>query len=146
MDRKSLHDRGRGFVPLEMLAVICVIAILLGLGVIVISSAREQAHLAQAEGQLRQVGVALDLYFKKQIAPRLQAELANGSPSPVAGLHPYRLYRAFTVASRVSPDVVRDLPAKVLETELRLKGESGQPDVALSSFVCDLATAARGQG
>ena len=38
--------------------------------------------------------------FKNQIAPRLQADLANGSPSPVAGLHPYRLYRAFTVASR----------------------------------------------
>jgi DNA polymerase III delta subunit len=84
--------------------------------------------------------------FKNQIAPRLQADMANGSPSPVAGLHPYRLYRAFSVASRVSPKVVRDLPAKILETELRLKGESGQPDVALSSFVCDLALVARGQG
>jgi hypothetical protein len=41
--------------------------------------------------------------------------------------------------------MVRDLPARVLETELRLKGESGRPDVALSSFVCDLAMVARGR-
>jgi DNA polymerase III delta subunit len=83
--------------------------------------------------------------FKKQIAPRLQADFADGSASPVAGLHPYRLYRAFTVASRVPAAMVRDLPARVLETELRLKGESSQPDVALSSFVCDLAVVARGR-
>ena len=82
--------------------------------------------------------------FKKQIAPLLQADLANGRPSPVAGLHPYRLFRAFSVASRIPMVVVRDLPAKVLETELRLKGESGQPEVALTSFVCDLALVARG--
>lgn len=83
--------------------------------------------------------------FKNQIAPRLQADLSSGRPSPVAGLHPYRLFRAFTVASRIPARVVQDLPAKILETELRLKGESGQPEVALSSFVCDLARAARGR-
>jgi DNA polymerase III delta subunit len=83
--------------------------------------------------------------FKNRIAPRLQADLADGTASPVAGIHPYRLYRAFTVASRVPTAMVRDLPAKVLETELRLKGESGRPDVALSSFVCDLAMVARGR-
>jgi DNA polymerase III delta subunit len=84
--------------------------------------------------------------FKSQIAPRLQADLADGRPSPVAGLHPYRLYRAFSVASRVPAGVVRDLPARVLETEMRLKGESGQPDVALSSFVCGLSMAVRDRG
>lgn len=83
--------------------------------------------------------------FKSQIAPQLQADLADGSSSPVAGLHPYRLYRAFTVASRVPAERVRDLPAKVLETELRLKGESAQPDVALAELVCDLAMVSRRQ-
>jgi len=83
--------------------------------------------------------------FKNQVATRLQADLANGRPSPVAGLHPYRLYRAFTVASRIPARVIQDLPARVLETELRLKGESGQPEVALSSFVCHLTLAARGR-
>ena len=81
--------------------------------------------------------------FKNQIAPRLQADLANGRPSPVAGLHPYRLFRAFTVASTVPARVVQELPARVLETELRLKGESAQPEVALSSFVCELTRAIR---
>ena len=81
--------------------------------------------------------------FKTQVAPLLQAELASGGKNPVAGLHPYRLYRAFTVACRMPTQTVRDLPARVLETELRLKGDSGQPDVALSSFVCELASAAR---
>lgn len=83
--------------------------------------------------------------FKTQLAPRLQAELEDGRPSPVAGLHPYRLYRAFSVACRVPAESVRDLPAKVLETELRLKGDSGQPEAALAELVCDLAAAARGR-
>lgn len=83
--------------------------------------------------------------FKTQIAPRLQADLADGRPSPVAGLHPYRLYRAFSVASRIPARVIQDLPARVLETEMRLKGESGQPEVALSSFVCDLTLLGRGR-
>jgi len=83
--------------------------------------------------------------FKNQIAPRLQSDLHDGRPSPVAGLHPYRLFRAFSVASRIPPGVIQDLPARVLETELRLKGECGRPEVALSGFVCDLSLKARGR-
>ena len=83
--------------------------------------------------------------FKNQIAPRLQADLPDGHKSPVAGLHPYRLYRAYTVACRIPSERICGLPAKILETELRLKGESSQPDVALTALVCDLATAARNQ-
>ena len=83
--------------------------------------------------------------FKTQLAPQLQAELEDGRQSPMAGLHPYRLYRAFSVACRVPAESVRDLPARVLETELRLKGESGQPDAALAGLVCDVAAAARGR-
>ena len=83
--------------------------------------------------------------FKAQLAPRLQAELEDERQNPMAGLHPYRLYRAFSVACRVSPESVRDLPARVLETELRLKGDSAQPDAALAELVCDLAAAARGR-
>lgn len=81
--------------------------------------------------------------FKNQIAPRLQADLPGGRQSPVAGLHPYRLYRAYTVACRIPSARIGALPAKILETELRLKGESSQPDVALTALVCDLAAAAR---
>ena len=83
--------------------------------------------------------------FKTQLAPRLQAELEGGRQNPMAGLHPYRLYRAYLVACRVPAATVRDLPARVLETELRLKGESGQPDAALAGLVCDLAADIRGR-
>ena len=65
MDRKRARCRGSGFVPLEMLAVVCVLSILLGLGVIVVRSARYQAHLAQAQMRLKQIGVALDLFYNK---------------------------------------------------------------------------------
>lgn len=81
--------------------------------------------------------------FKNQIAPKLQADLAEGRKSPVAGLHPYRLYRAYTVVCRVPSERLETLPARVLETERQLKGESSRPDVALTALVCDLATAIR---
>lgn len=83
--------------------------------------------------------------FKAQLAPRLQAELEGGRQNPLAGLHPYRLYRAYSVACRVPAERVRELPARVLETELRLKGESDQPDAAMAALVCELAAAARGR-
>jgi hypothetical protein len=83
--------------------------------------------------------------FKAQLAPRLQAELPGGKQNPMAGLHPYRLYRAYLVACRVPAERVGRLPARVLETELQLKGESDQPDAALAALVCDIATAARGR-
>lgn len=81
--------------------------------------------------------------FKNRVAPRLQADLPDGRRSPVAGLHPYRLYRAYAVACSIPPGRLRSLPARVLRTELQLKGESGRPDVALSALICDLATALR---
>jgi DNA polymerase III delta subunit len=80
--------------------------------------------------------------FKEQLAPRLQAELSDHRRNPVAGLHPYRLYRIYSVACRIPAARIADLPSRVLATEVRLKGDSGQPDAALMAFVCDLATAA----
>jgi hypothetical protein len=65
MNRKHARCRGSGFVPLEMLAVIIVISVLLGLGVIVVRSARYQAHLTQAQMRLKQIGLALDLFYNK---------------------------------------------------------------------------------
>ncbi|MEJ2084262.1 MAG: hypothetical protein P8Y44_01115 [Acidobacteriota bacterium] len=79
--------------------------------------------------------------FKSQIAPQLQAELPGGGKNPLGGLHPYRLYRAYSVACRMPASILATLPARVLETELRLKGDSDLPDAALSSLVCDLTTA-----
>lgn len=76
--------------------------------------------------------------FKSRIAPAMQKDPPVGR-SPLAGLHPYRLHRAYLAASRMPAGRLAALPARVLETELRLKGESASPDTALELLVADLA-------
>ena len=78
--------------------------------------------------------------FKTHLAPKLQADLPSGLKNPLGGLHPFRLYRVYGVACRMPPSVMARLPARVLETERRLKGDSDQPDAALTALVCDLTT------
>ena len=78
--------------------------------------------------------------FKTQLAPRLQADVEAGE-NPLKGLHPYRLHRAYLAASRMSPQLVSVLPWRVLETELRMKGESRDAEAALTLLVSQLATA-----
>lgn len=101
--------------------------------------------------QITAVGGLLDLYglprgernynrFKSGVAPRLQGELPSGAKSPLAGIHPFRLHRAYLAASNFDPRDLERLPAEVLEAELRIKGESGNPGVALESLVTRLAT------
>jgi hypothetical protein len=62
-----------------------------------------------------------------------------GDFRPLADLHPYRLHRAYLAASRIGAPILQGLPARVLETELRLKGESGDPDAALTELIAFLA-------
>ncbi len=78
--------------------------------------------------------------FKSQVAPRLQAPLPEGHDNPIGGLHPYRLHRVYLAASRLDRARAARLPWRVLETEARLKGESGDPDVALAELVCEMAS------
>lgn len=81
--------------------------------------------------------------FKGNLADRLKGPLPGGGKSPVASMHPFRLHRAYLAAGRLPPEVVDRLPAWVLDTELELKGESGDPDTALSHLVARLAGAER---
>lgn len=80
--------------------------------------------------------------FKSRWAPRLQGEV-DGVRSPLAGVHPYALHRVYLAASRVDPRRAAQLPAWVLETELRIKGDSGEPDAALAHLVTRVAGLAR---
>ncbi len=84
--------------------------------------------------------------FKGGLETRLKAAVPGGGKNPVASLHPYRLHRAYLAASRLPAAVLASLPAWVLDTEMQLKGESGDPDTALSHLVARLAGAARGGG
>lgn len=77
--------------------------------------------------------------FKAKVAPALQRELDGGRVNPLAGLHPYRLHKAYLAASKMPRERLASLPGRLLEAELALKGESRVPEVALSVLVCDLA-------
>jgi hypothetical protein len=80
--------------------------------------------------------------FKNSLAPKLKGDLPGGRKNPLASMHPFRLHRAYLAAGRLPREVVERLPAWVLETELELKGDSGNPDTALSHLVARLAGAA----
>ncbi len=81
--------------------------------------------------------------FKSTLEPRLKAALPGGAKNPLGNMHPYRLHRAYLAAGRLPDDVLLHLPAWVLETEFELKGESGDPDTALTHLVARLAGAKR---
>ncbi len=78
--------------------------------------------------------------FKSRWLPRLQADLDEGK-NPLAGLHPFRLHRAYLAASQMDRDLLARLPALVFETETRIKGESSEPDVAIAQLMARLAAA-----
>ena len=64
-----------------------------------------------------------------------------GGKNPLAGLHPFRLHRAYLAASRLPEPLLAKLPSDLLETEFQLKGESGEADVALARLVARLSQA-----
>lgn len=78
--------------------------------------------------------------FKSQHAPALQGEIPIGGKNPLAGLHPYRLHRAYLAASRMPEPFLAKLPSDLLETEMQIKGESGEADVALARLVGRLSS------
>jgi DNA polymerase III delta subunit len=84
--------------------------------------------------------------FKAQHAPGLQSEIPTGGKNPLAGLHPFRLHRAYLAACRLPEPFLARLPADLLETELQIKGESGEADVALARLVARLSQAAQAGG
>lgn len=77
--------------------------------------------------------------FKSRIAPRLQADLPDGSPSPLAGVHPFRLHRTYLAAADMSARRAALLPWHVLEAERRLKGGSDVPEAVMAELLLELA-------
>lgn len=56
--------RNRGFTLIELLVVVGLVAILCGILVPVLSSSMERARVGKAYAELRQVGMALDMYYE----------------------------------------------------------------------------------
>jgi DNA polymerase III delta subunit len=81
--------------------------------------------------------------FKDRHAPMLQGEVPGGGKNPVAGLHPFRLHRAYLAASRIPEPFLARLPAELLETEMQLKGETSEADTALADLVARVSAAGR---
>ncbi len=80
--------------------------------------------------------------FKSRWLPRLQADLEVGK-NPLAGLHPFRLHRAYMAASRMDRDLLARLPAMVFETETQIKGESSEPDIALTQLMARMTASVK---
>lgn len=79
--------------------------------------------------------------FRDRLAPALQGEIPGGGKNPLAGLHPFRLHKAYLAASRVPEEIAVRLPADLLDTELQLKGESSEADAALADLVARVSLA-----
>lgn len=84
--------------------------------------------------------------FRDRLAPSLQGELPGGGKNPLAGIHPFRLHRAYLAASRLPEPMLARLPSDVLETELQIKGESGEADAALADLVARVAIGGKQPG
>lgn len=85
-----------------------------------------------------QPGVRNYNQFKSRWAPALQGDLPTGGKNPLAGLHPYRLHKAYLAASQIRRDELGLLPWRALETELRIKGDSTQADAAVTALITHL--------
>ncbi|HRC87942.1 MAG TPA: hypothetical protein PK413_20315, partial [Thermoanaerobaculia bacterium] len=77
--------------------------------------------------------------FETRHVPALTAELPTGGKSPLAGLNPYRLFKAYGAACRLPARDAARLPARVLEAEIALKGGSDDPDAVLAELLVHLA-------
>ena len=92
---RSTHREG--FSLVEILSVICVVALLLGTGFLLYRSMRRAARLALAETRLGQVAAGLELYFRVPSAAPSGDTISSNPSSPV---YPVRATRAgFPVTS-----------------------------------------------
>lgn len=82
--------------------------------------------------------------FRDHVAPKLAGELPGWEKNPLAGIHPFRLHRAYLAAARLPPALVTALPVRLLDVEMALKGEGSSPHAALTGLVAELAAALRG--
>jgi DNA polymerase III delta subunit len=80
--------------------------------------------------------------FKAALAPELQGAIDGIAKNPLAGIHPFRLHRVYLAASRFAGEDLERLPAEVLETERRMKGDSGDAGAALAGLLLRLAAPA----
>ncbi len=77
--------------------------------------------------------------FSSQYAEKLQGVIPGLARNPLAGMKAFPIFKAYSAAGRIPAATLDTLSARVLETERRLKGDSGDPDAALAALVLVLA-------
>ena len=105
-------------------------------------------RLTAVDGMMKATGLAPGERnynrFRSTHAPRLKAAPPGVAEAPLKSLHDYPLHKAYLAASRFPEGRLSELPGRVLETEMRLKGESGDPHAALAELLAWVATAGSG--
>ena len=77
------------------------------------------------------------------LAPALTGELPGGLANPLAGVHPFRLHRAYLAAGRLPHATLIGLPMRLLDTEMGLKGEGSDPQASLAALIAEVAISLR---
>ena len=94
----------RGFTLTELLVVISIIGLLMGMLLPAVSRAREQAKVTVVNAELRQIGIAMDMYFDdNRKFPPTQEDCATGKLTD----HLYQLPRAL-ITSHYLPSMPKD--------------------------------------
>jgi type II secretion system protein G len=94
----------RAFTLIEILVVISIIGLLMGTLLPAVSRAREQAKVTVVNAELRQIGIALDMYFDDNSKfPPTQEDCATGKLTD----HLYQLPKAL-ITSHYLPSVPKD--------------------------------------
>jgi DNA polymerase III delta subunit len=78
--------------------------------------------------------------FESGLFPRFVGEDDGVAANPLKSTRSaYPVFKAYLAAARLPGAAIDRLPGLVLETERRLKGESGEPDAALAELVLAVA-------